>query len=64
MAPVEHLAALERAYAELLDRFALDAVVVHSGAAQKRAEADDQHWPLRPVPHFQHWLPLRGRTAP
>ena len=23
-----------------------------------RGKYDDQYWPLRPCPHFQHWLPL------
>ncbi len=54
----EHIAWLERAYAEALDATGFEAVVLHSGAQQKRAEADDQYWPLRPSPHFQHWLPL------
>jgi Xaa-Pro dipeptidase len=54
----EHLAQLERAYAEVLAASGCDAVVIHSGAAKKRSEFDDQYWPLRPTPHFQHWLPL------
>jgi Xaa-Pro dipeptidase len=60
---------LERAYlahvADLIDRYApvlaaaeVDAVVLHSGSTIKRSEFDDQYWPLRPTPHFQHWLPL------
>jgi Xaa-Pro dipeptidase len=36
----------------------VDAVVIHSGTPLKRTEFDDQYWPLRPTPHFQHWLPL------
>src|SRR6185436_17986586 len=35
-----------------------DAVVVHSGTPRKKTEFDDQFWPLRVTPHFQHWLPL------
>jgi Xaa-Pro dipeptidase len=35
-----------------------DAVVIHSGALKPRSAFDDQYWPLRPTPHFQHWLPL------
>src|SRR5438067_1734149 len=60
------LAALHRAHVETLSRgteAALEkagfaAVAIHSGTALKRTEADDQYWPLRPTPHFQHWLPL------
>lgn len=54
----DHLAHLEQTYARLLEQHGFDAVVIHSGSQQKRAEADDQYWPLRPVPAFQHWLPL------
>ena len=54
----EHIAQLQRTYADLLDRHGFAAAVIHSGTPQKRAEADDQYWPLRAVPHFQHWLPL------
>ena len=31
-----------------------DAVVVHGGSARKRSDFDDQWWPLRATPHFQH----------
>jgi Xaa-Pro dipeptidase len=55
-----HVAQLERRYAEVLadPGHAWDAVVLHSGSAVKRSAFDDQYWPLRPVPHWQHWLPL------
>src|SRR5215468_3056205 len=36
----------------------LDAVVIHSGLLQKRSDFDDQYWPLKAVPHFQHWAHL------
>src|SRR5437763_5868861 len=60
------LAALHRAHVETLsrgteaalERAGFAAVAIHSGTALKRTEADDQYWPLRPTPHFQHWLPL------
>jgi Xaa-Pro dipeptidase len=45
-------------YATVLAGAEVDAVVIHSGSALKRSEFDDQYWPLRPTPHFQHWLPL------
>jgi Xaa-Pro dipeptidase len=32
--------------------------VIHSGSLVKRSVFDDQYWPLRVVPHFQHWAPL------
>lgn len=55
---VRHIERLQRAYAEALAEHGFEAAVIHSGTQQKRAEADDQFWPLRPIPHFQHWLPL------
>jgi Xaa-Pro dipeptidase len=54
----EHLAALESGYAAVMAAEGLDALVLHSGAPHKRSEFDDQYWPLRVTPHFQHWLPL------
>ena len=54
----EHVARLHARYAEGLAACGYDAVVVHSGAPQKRTVFDDQYWPLRVTPHFQHWLPL------
>src|ERR1700733_8389210 len=53
-----HVAELQSRYEEALRAHALDAVVVHSGSLRKRSDFDDQYWPLRPVPHFQHWAPL------
>ena len=32
--------------------------MIHSGSLKKRSDFDDQYWPLRAVPHFQHWTPL------
>src|SRR3954469_23042141 len=54
-AHVEHLS---KRTAAALERTGFSAVAIHSGAPAKRTEADDQYWPLRPTPHFQHWLPL------
>jgi Xaa-Pro dipeptidase len=54
----EHLADLAARYAAFLESAGLDAVVLHSGSLKKRSEFDDQYWPLRATPHFQHWLPL------
>jgi Xaa-Pro dipeptidase len=54
----EHLAHLEQKYAALLAKEGYDALIIHSGTARLRSSFDDTYWPLRPVPHFQHWLPL------
>ena len=54
----EHLAQLEHGYGEVLTRNGLDAIVIHSGSPKLRTTFDDQYWPLRVTPHFQHWLPL------
>jgi Xaa-Pro dipeptidase len=53
-----HVAELQRGYERALTEAGLDAVTIHSGSLQPRTRFDDQFWPLRPVPHFQHWLPL------
>jgi Xaa-Pro dipeptidase len=54
----EHVADLEVRYARTLAKQGWDAAVIHSGSPVKRSVFDDQYWPLRPVPHWQHWLPL------
>ena len=53
-----HVSELERRYARALSDNGYDAVVIHSGLARSRTQFDDQFWPLRPTPEFQHWLPL------
>src|SRR5438874_13636861 len=53
-----HVGQLLRQVATLLENGGFSALVVHSGTPIKRTDADDQCWPLRPTPHFQHWLPL------
>src|SRR5438132_3237256 len=53
-----HVEQLSREVAAALEKSGFDALAVHSGAPLKRTDADDQYWPLRPTPHFQHWLPL------
>jgi Xaa-Pro dipeptidase len=58
---LDHVAALQAAYAHAFDGPAndgFDGVAIHSGSLVPRSEFDDQFWPLRPVPHWQHWLPL------
>jgi Xaa-Pro dipeptidase len=53
-----HVAWLQGAYEKALAESGFDAVVVHGGAAKKRSGFDDQWWPLRATPHFQHWVAL------
>jgi Xaa-Pro dipeptidase len=55
---LEHVADLEHRFARVLPEHGFDAVVLESGAPAKRSRFDDAYWPLRPCPHFQHWLPL------
>ncbi len=54
----DHVARLERGYAEVLGKAGFDAVAIHSGTPKTRSDFDDQYWALRATPHFQHWLPL------
>jgi Xaa-Pro dipeptidase len=54
----EHVGELERRYARALTDNGYDGIVIHSGLPKSRTEFDDQYWPLRPTPEFQHWLPL------
>ena len=53
-----HVGELSRRVAAVLDENSFNGLVLHSGSPVKRTESDDQYWPLRPTPHFQHWLPL------
>ena len=53
-----HVAKLETDYARELEAAGFDGVVIHSGTPARKSIFDDQFWPLRPTPHFQHWLPL------
>ena len=55
---LDHVADLGRRYTAVMERHSLDAILIHSGAPAKRSAFDDQYWPLRPVPHWQHWVPL------
>src|SRR3989440_8497459 len=54
-----HVGELLRQVAAPLDYGGFSALVVHSGTPLKRTDMDDAYWPLRPTPHFQHWLPLQ-----
>ena len=53
-----HVEKLSQRTAAALEKAGFTALLIHSGSPLKRTEADDQYWPLRPTPHFQHWLPL------
>jgi Xaa-Pro dipeptidase len=55
---VEHVADLGRRVASVLSELGWDVLAIHSGSLLKRSRFDDQLWPLRPCPSFQHWLPL------
>src|SRR4051812_3608687 len=60
----QHLAILQERYSGALREAGLDAVVLHSGTPKPRSAYDDQYFPLRPTPHFQHCLPLvRAESA-
>jgi Xaa-Pro dipeptidase len=53
-----HVAEIQKRYERVLEAEKLDAIVLHSGTAVPRTRFDDQFWPLRPLPEFQHFLPL------
>ena len=55
---LEHVAAVQRASEGVLAGTKWDAVLIHSGSHVPKTMFDDQAWPLRATPHFQHWLPL------
>jgi Xaa-Pro dipeptidase len=54
-----HVDEIVRRYAEVLPRFGLDAVVLHSGKRRLRREFDDDYWPLVPLAPFAHFIALR-----
>jgi Xaa-Pro dipeptidase len=59
----EHVAGLESNAARVLAGEGWDAVAIHSGSLRAKSVYDDQFWPLRTCPHFQHWLPLAEPDA-
>ena len=59
----DHVAWLAKEYGRVLSESGFDGVVIHSGAPKARSLFDDQFWPLRPVPHFHHWLPLETNRS-
>lgn len=54
----DHVTHQQRVYTEALREAEYDAVVIHSGTAQKKVSFDDAYWPLRPTPFFHHWVAL------
>jgi len=59
----EHIQYLTLSYARILEDGSYDAAVIHSGSPKSRSLFDDQTWPLRVTPHFQHWLPLTSADS-
>jgi Xaa-Pro dipeptidase len=55
---LDHVADLTERVSRALEANGWDALVIESGSPRKRSQFDDQFWPHRPCPHFQHWLPL------
>src|SRR5438093_1016621 len=58
-----HLAELQASYGAALEAGGFAAVAIHSGWAAPATRFDDRHWPFRPTPFFQHWLPLHAPNA-
>ena len=54
----DHVRALTEGTRKALEAEGLDAMVVHSGALELKSHFDDQDWPLKPVPTFEHWAQL------
>ncbi len=53
-----HVAGLQKKASQALQDEGYPSLLIHSGSLQKKSIFDDQYWPFRPVPHFQHWAPL------
>ncbi len=54
----EHVAAINEAYGRALASAGFDAALIHSGSLVRKTIFDDQDWPLRTTPHFQHFIAL------
>ena len=55
----EHVTERQRLAEETLEQTGHEALVIASGTPF-RYFADDQDAPIRPTPHFAHWVPLAG----
>ncbi len=53
-----HIVKLQQEYGRVLAEQGWDGVMLHSGTPKMRTTFDDQYWPLRATPHYQHWVPL------
>jgi Xaa-Pro dipeptidase len=60
---LQHVRELEERAGRVLESLGWDALAIHSGTPAKRSRYDDQFWPLRPCPHFQHWVALAEPDA-
>lgn len=58
-----HIGDLLKRASDALTAEGFDGVAIHSGSLIKRSEFDDQYWPLRPVPHFEHWAHVEWPEA-
>ncbi len=53
-----HIQHLDTAYQIALEGTGFDAVLVHSGRLERKSAFDDQDWPFRAVPAFEHWADI------
>jgi Xaa-Pro dipeptidase len=60
---LEHVRDLEQRVGRVLQEQRFDGLVIHSGSLVKRSRYDDQFWPMRPCPHFMHWVALAEPDA-
>lgn len=50
-----HIKTLTKHAHTALEQTGYDGVVIHSGRLVAKSSFDDQDWPFRPVPEFEHW---------
>ncbi len=53
-----HISTLADRASSALRNEGFDRVLIHSGELQTKSPFDDQDWPYRAVPHFEHWAPI------
>jgi Xaa-Pro dipeptidase len=54
----DHVRAITRAYVRAAETCGFDITLVHSGSLISKTTFDDQDFPLRTTPAFQHFVPL------
>jgi len=54
----DHIQHLTAGYARALQAGRFDGVIVHAGRLERKSPFDDQDWPFRAVPAFEHWAPV------